>query len=122
MVRSLRVLVADDDERVRSAIIETLEGFGIHAVGVVSGRVAVRLCAGSCPFDVILADVVMGDIGGVQLAEMMNELHPHVPVVLMTGRDSQVENVVDAGAVALFKPFSALLLKRVIDEALEGRG
>ena len=74
--------------------------------------------ASSCPFDVILADVVMGDIGGVQPAETLREVYPTVPVILMTGRDSLVDGVIDAGEMPLFKPFGALQLMRVINDAL----
>lgn len=93
----------------------------MKAASAVSGRAALKLCAGECPFDVVLADVVMGDIGGVQLAETLREAYPNVPVILMTGRDSLVDGVIDEGVVPLFKPFGALLLGRVINDALSLR-
>jgi DNA-binding NtrC family response regulator len=111
-------LVVDDDPAVREAVTDMLKTLGMNAVSAVSGRVALKLCAGRCPFDVVLADVVMGDIGGVQLAETLREAYPAVPVILMTGRDSLVEGVVDAGVIPLYKPFGALVLSRVINEAL----
>jgi len=116
--RTIRVLVVDDNAAVREAVTERLRTFGMNAASAISGRAALKLCAGKCPFDVILADVVMGDIGGVQLAETLREAYPEVPVILMTGRDSLVDGVIDAGVVPLFKPFGALLLRRVIHDAL----
>jgi CheY-like chemotaxis protein len=110
--------VVDDNAAVRDAVTDMLRTFGMSASSAVSGRAALRLCAGKCPFDVILADVVMGDIGGVQLAETLREAYPEVPVILMTGRESLVDGVIDAGMVPLFKPFGALVLRRVINEAL----
>ena len=118
MARTVRVLVVDDDPAIREAVTEMLTTLGMKAGSAVSGRAALRLCAGSCPFDVILADVVMGDIGGVQLAETLREVYPTVPVILMTGRDSLVDGVIDAGVMPLFKPFGALQLMRVINDAL----
>jgi DNA-binding NtrC family response regulator len=121
MARAIRVLVVDDTEAVRDAVTETLTAFGIQAGSVISGRAALKLCAGSCPFDVILADVVMGDIDGVQLAETLRKAYPGLPVVLMTGRDSLVDGIVEAGVVPLLKPFGALQLMRVINDALSHR-
>ena len=110
--------MVDDNPAVREAVAEMLTTLGMKAASAVSGRAALKLCAGKCPFDVILADVVMGDIGGIQLAETLREAYPTVPVILMTGRDSLVDGVIDAGMVPLFKPFGALLLMRVINDAL----
>ena len=118
MARTVRVLVVDDEPAVREAVTDMLRTLGMQAASAVSGRAALKLCAANCPFDVILSDVVMGDIGGVQLAETLREAYPSVPVVLMTGRDSLVEGVIDAGVVPLFKPFGALTLMRVINESL----
>ena len=118
MARTIRALVVDDNPAVREAVTDMLKTLGMKAGSAVSGRAALKLCAGRCPFDVILADVVMGDIGGVQLAETLREVYPTIPVILMTGRDSLVDGVIDAGVVPLFKPFGALLLRRVINDAL----
>ena len=121
MPRTIRVLVVDDTAAVREAVTDMLTEFGMKAGSAVSGRAALKLCAGSCPFDVILSDVVMGDIGGVQLAETLREAYPAVPVILMTGRESLVDGVVDAGVMPLLKPFGALQLMRVINDALAKR-
>ena len=118
VARTIRALVVDDNPAVREAVTDMLRTLGMKAASAVSGRAALKLCAGRCPFDVILADVVMGDIGGVQLAETLREAYPTVPVILMTGRDSLVDGVIDAGVMPLFKPFGALLLRRVINDAL----
>jgi len=118
MARTIRVLVVDDNAAVREAVTGMLTTLGVKAGSAISGRAALKLCAGKCPFDVILADVVMGDIGGVQLAETLREAYPSVPVILMTGRESLVDGVIDAGVMPLFKPFGALQLMRVINDAL----
>ena len=118
MMRSIRILIVDDDPVVRESVTDMLNTLGLQAKSAISGRAALKLCAGLCPFDVVLADVVMGDIGGVQLAETLREAYPAVPVILMTGRDSLVDGVIDAGIVPLYKPFGAVQLVRVINDAL----
>jgi CheY-like chemotaxis protein len=57
--RTIRALVVDDNPAVREAVTDMLRTFGMKAASAVSGRAALKLCAGRCPFDVILADVVM---------------------------------------------------------------
>ena len=79
MARTVRVLVVDDEPAVREAVTDMLRTLGMQAASAVSGRAALKLCAANCPFDVILSDVVMGDIGGVQLAETLREAYPSVP-------------------------------------------
>jgi len=118
MARTIRVLVVDDDPAIREGVTEMLTTLGLKAGSAVSGRAALKLCARGCPFDVVLTDVVMGDIDGLQLAETLREAYPTIPVILMTGRDSLVDGVIDAGVVPLFKPFGALQLMRVINDAL----
>ena len=118
MTRSIRVLVVDDNPAIREGVTEMLTTLGLKAGSAVSGRAALKLCAGGCPFDVVLTDVVMGDIDGLQLAETLREAYPTVAVILMTGRDSLVDGVIDAGVVPLFKPFGALQLMRVINDVL----
>lgn len=118
MARTIRVLVVDDTEAVREAVTEMLTTLGMKAGCAVSGRAALRLCAGSCPFDVIVADVIMGDIDGIQLANTLRKAYPSVPVILMTGCDNLVDGIVDAGVMPLLKPFGALQLTRVINDAL----
>jgi DNA-binding NtrC family response regulator len=121
MERTVRVLVVDDDPAIREAVTGMLTTLGMKAGSAVSGRAALKLCAAGCPFDVILADLVMGDIGGVQLAETLRQAYPLVPVILMTGHESLAGGVIDAGAKPLFKPFGALQLMRVINDALSRR-
>jgi DNA-binding NtrC family response regulator len=119
MVHPIRVLVVDDDPAIRDVVAELLAGFGFQTKVANNGRAALKLIGDARPFDVVLADVVMPDIGGVQLADLLAEKHPELPVVLMTGRDSMVQGVIDAGAVALIKPFTALQLKRIIEDVLD---
>lgn len=96
-----------------------LAGFGIQTTTARSGRTALDLCDGECPFDVVLADVVMPEIGGFELAAILRDQCPQVPVILMTGHDELVDGVVEAGALPLLKPFTTLRLKQIIDDALE---
>ena len=121
MFRQRRVLVVDDQDSVRQAIVDQLALIGIEARTARNGREALQLCEGACDFDAVLADVVMPEIGGVELARRLKEMRPDLPVVLMTGHESQVDGVIDFGSVTLVKPFSSLSLRQIIEEALANR-
>jgi DNA-binding NtrC family response regulator len=115
------VLVVDDQDGVRQAIVDQLALIGIEARTARDGREALQLCQAACDFDAVLADVVMPEIGGVELAGRLKQLRPDLPVILMTGHESQVDGAIDAGSVTLVKPFSLLSLERIIEEALADR-
>ena len=121
MFQSRRVLVVDDQDNVRQVIVDQLAVIGIDTRTARNGREALQICEATCDFDLVLADVVMPEIGGVELARRLKDLCPDLPVVLMTGHESQVDGVIDAGAVTLIKPFSLLSLEQIIEEALTDR-
>ena len=100
MFQPRRVLVVDDQDSVRQAIVDQLALIGIESRTARNGREALQICEATCDFDLVLADVVMPEIGGVELARRLKELRPDLPVVLMTGHESQVDGVIDAGAVS----------------------
>jgi two-component system response regulator FlrC len=119
MVKSTRILVVDDDTDMRDSVVAMLAASGMETACADSARAALAMCVGECPFDVVLSDVMMPGIDGVQFAQMLRDRHPKVRVILMTGRDSIIDSVIDAGAVPLVKPFKPQQLRRVIDDALE---
>ncbi len=116
----LRVLVVDDEDVVR----ELLERFLIKRGYVVSlakdGRAGLELFR-KIPFDLVLSDVRMPGIDGLQLMQAVKELNPRVPVVLISGY-GDVETVVralKAGAENfLSKPVRLEQLEQVVERSL----
>ena len=115
------VLVVDDERDVRETLSAVLSGFGYTATSAANARIALDLWATDGPFDIVLTDISMPDINGILLAEMLREGFPDLPVILMTGRHTLVDRLLEASTVALVKPFTALQLKEVIDDALASR-
>lgn len=116
MARRLHVLLVDDDVDVRESVAVALKTLGFKVDAAATGRQALKLCEGRCRYDIVLTDVVMPEIGGTQLAEMLRQQWPKLPVILMTGRDSMVDHVIEQGVVALMKPFTMQQLWRVMEE------
>ena len=102
----LSVLFVDDEEELVSAVVERLELRGVDAVGVTSGDEALHRLR-ERPFDVVVIDVRMPGIGGLEVLRTINRRHPGVKVILMTGHGSAEDSEVGRrlGAVAyLQKP------------------
>lgn len=83
----LRVLIVDDEEEFVNPLVERLNLRGFEARGVTSGEKALELIASS-GFDVVLLDVKMPGLGGLDLIRSIREQHPGLKVILLTGHTS----------------------------------
>ncbi len=113
---SLRVLVAEDDYLVTKMVEGFLQDLGYRVVGEASNGIeAVELCASSHP-DVILMDIKMPDMDGLEATAQIQACCP-TPVVILTAYETH-ELVEHAGKVGvgayLIKPPSARELERAI--------
>jgi CheY-like chemotaxis protein len=117
-----RVLVAEDDEGMRSAIESALTQDGFDVTTAVDGRSALAL-ARTCEFHLLLADVRMPHMTGLELLPAVKRLKPDLPVLLMTGY-SNVEDALEAmngGAVDyLTKPLDFDALRESVRELTNG--
>jgi DNA-binding response OmpR family regulator len=87
---AIRVLLVDDEQELVSALAERLDLRGFETHGVTDGATALERLR-SEPFDVVLADVRMPGLGGLDLVRTINAERPGLPVVLLTGATSAVD-------------------------------
>jgi signal transduction histidine kinase/ActR/RegA family two-component response regulator len=82
-----KVLVVDDDPRVLQFVASTLEraGYRVHAVGSASEALDRYESAGPDPFRLVLSDVLMPEVNGVDLARRLRGRNPEVRVLFMSG-------------------------------------
>ena len=105
-MESLRLLVVDDEEEFVSTLVERLELRAIDAEGVTRGADALEMLQ-KREFDVILLDVKMPGIGGLEVIKRIKRDHPKTQVILLTGHSSAeaVQEGMAAGAFEyLMKP------------------
>jgi len=100
-----RVLIVDDQREVRKALREAIEtlGFDFEVVDVPSGEEALlELSSGT--FDLLISDVRLPGITGLELLNKIKKLESEIEIILMTGlMDSDVrQEIADAGAAAFF--------------------
>ncbi|MEI8254131.1 MAG: response regulator [Deltaproteobacteria bacterium] len=121
---STRVLVADDDFELRAAVARLLSADGMTVQTARSGsEVLARLAEGGV--DLLVTDVMMPDLGGVQAAAMARTAGQKVPILLMTARHDQwiAESVRKLQFASLIhKPFSSEELVQSAHALLERRG
>ncbi len=116
---TLRVLVVDDEEEFVNALVERLNIRGVDAQGVTTGEEALDRIE-QCSFDVVLLDVKMPKLGGVEVLMQIKARLPELPVVLLTGHGSarNVEMGELLGAFdCLMKPIDIEDLLRVLRQA-----
>ncbi|HET8541763.1 MAG TPA: response regulator [Anaeromyxobacter sp.] len=113
------VLIVDDEVSIVEALSEILtwEGFSVSTAG--NGSLALEELARNT-VDVVLMDVMMPVMGGLDAAQRMNAdpRTAHIPVVLMTA--GPVPEGFD-GSLVVRKPFELAALLRVLRRALERR-
>jgi signal transduction histidine kinase/CheY-like chemotaxis protein len=116
----LRVLVVDDDPRVRDAIGRLLTLAGIETVRAEDGAAALARLREGLDIDLVLADVAMPGLDGPALRERLRTELPSLPVLLMTGHESRPADDDPAadGRAPLRKPVEPAELHAAIRSAL----
>jgi signal transduction histidine kinase len=104
MHASGRILFVEDDELVREAVVRGLEEAGFEVLVAANGERALAMIEAGLEIDVAFSDIVMpGKISGIDLAGILRERRPGLPVVLATGYTDQRATV--PGVQVLAKPY-----------------
>ena len=116
-----RVLVVDDERRMRRVLQILLEQMGVESVAAENGGEALELFAAE-KFDLVLTDLKMPGMSGVELLERVRGLDPDVPVIVLTAHGT-VQTAVAAMKQGAFdyilKPFDVQAIELIIRNALE---
>ncbi len=116
-----RLLVADDEDAQREILRLILEGEGYEVVLAATGRQALKLALAQ-PFDLVLTDLKMPDLSGLELLGELLSAEPRACVILMTAHgsiDSAVEAMRRGAFDYLTKPLERDELLLVLERALE---
>ena len=114
----LHVLVVDDEEGNRESLAMLLAAHDMRVEKSESAKGALVKLSNGISIDLIISDVAMPEMDGVDFARRARELRPNVPLILLTGHDSVVNRVVAQGSIALLKPYDPARLLSLIEEAV----
>ena len=118
------IVLVDDDEAVRSVLRRGLvrAGYEVHEAG--EGGAALKLLA-SAPADLIITDLVMPEMEGIEFIMALRKTHPKLPVIAISGggravgSDNYLNIARACGAVKLLaKPFETEQLLAAMQELL----
>ncbi|WP_407924839.1 response regulator [Devosia aurantiaca] len=108
--KALRILLVEDDALIRYSTADMLESLGHTVVGVGTGRQAMEALSGE--IDLLMTDLGLPDINGLDLVKACRDQRPDLLVVLATG-DHRASEEAD-GSVAVIKPYTSNDLERAI--------
>src|SRR3954463_15539088 len=117
-----RILVVDDQELMRDSLTATLSRAGHEVVACTDGPAAVDRLSGGPRFDLLVTDLKMPKMTGIELLAEAKRLRPEMPVVLMTAF-ATVSTAVEAMKLGAYdyiqKPFDGEEIKLLVDRTLE---
>ena len=120
---SAKILIVDDEEIVIQSCLRILSDCSDVVDSVQDGQAALRKID-ETQYDIVILDIMMPKMDGLEVLQQIKERHPDVDVIMMTGL-SQIQTAVKAMKLGAFdylsKPFDPDELKHVVDRALERR-
>ena len=116
-VPGARILLVEDDQRVRAATVDALEDLDYRPVACESGAEAIKLFD-SREFDLVISDVIMPEMTGPELIRILKARKPQVAVLFVTGYVGEGESEDLIGYELLRKPFTVGALASAVAAAL----
>ena len=112
-----RVLLVDDDRSVLDALGTVIESEGFELVSAADGRQALEKFRLQ-PADIVLLDLHMPAMGGVDALERLRTINPFLPIIIITARSDANPIATAAGVALMQKPLDIPLLLEAMRELL----
>ena len=120
-----RILVIDDDEIMNAMVVQMLKEAGHKAKGATDGRRGLKLLDAQ-PFDLIVTDIVMPEIEGLEMIQVIRTINKTIPIIAISGGgrigpETYLETARMLGANYTFeKPFNKAPFLAAVEKCLEG--
>ncbi|MEE9568417.1 MAG: sigma-54 dependent transcriptional regulator, partial [Candidatus Binatia bacterium] len=118
-----RILIADDEPNIRQGLAEALEDQGYEIEQAPSGEAALELLE-SAPFDLVLVDLVMEEMDGIQVLQEINRQWPQTEVVIITAHgtiETAVKALKEGAYDYLTKPINVKRFRSYVHNILYSR-
>jgi len=120
--RGYRVLIVEDNDDVGMFSTELLEDLGYSVKRVANANAALAILAeDEFSADLVFSDVIMPGMNGVELAGIIRERYPGLPVVLTSGYSNVLAENAHRGFELIQKPYSVEQLSRILRKAMVAR-
>ena len=119
----LKILVVDDEAVIREGLKRILGGAGYLVEAFAQGHLAIERLQTE-PFDLVISDVKMPGMSGIEVLKAIRVLQPQVPIIMITGYstvDTAVEALKNGAVDYIAKPFTPEHLLAKIAQAIEQR-
>ncbi len=122
--KSSTILVVDDEPNIRRVLEAVLSKDGYTVLTAENGRKATEVLTSQSGIDLLITDLIMPDINGIELLSAAREIDSNIAVVMITAHGS-IKSAVDAMRLGAFdyitKPFDLDEIKQVAKNAIERR-
>ena len=111
--RALTILLCEDDMLIRMNMLDIIEDFGHTGLEAGNGAEALELSAQHA-IDMLITDVGLPDISGVELANRLRQINALLPVLFASDHSHIAGVTLDARTAVLQKPFTVDMLGKAI--------
>ncbi|WP_031513505.1 sigma-54-dependent transcriptional regulator [Desulfofalx alkaliphila] len=116
-----KILIIDDEEQMCKALKDAMEEEGYRVITATNGVDGIKLLKDKGP-SLVLLDLVMPQMDGIEVLKVIKEIHPHIPVIISTdyGTNETAMSAMKLGAFDyITKPFDKEELRMVVKNALD---
>jgi len=92
-MKPIHILVAEDDDNIRTGLVDTLESEGYRATPATDGKEAIDLFA-SEEFDLLLLDIMMPEKSGYDVCRVVRSTNEDIPVIMLTAKGEEIDKVI----------------------------
>lgn len=116
-------MAVDDESTILGLVVEVLDELGCEAQAMTRGSDALARIVASPDIDLLITDIRMPGMSGLELAASARRIRPGLPVLFITGYAHEFEHGLDLapGTTLLIKPFSLAKLGAVVRDILVQR-
>ncbi len=117
-----RVLVVDDNADVGDIVRDLLSEIGCRVASASSGHEALGRLSSGESYDLVLSDMIMPGLSGIDLARILRRLHPALPVIMTSGYSAVAQEALEEGFVFLQKPYEMQRLRELVETTFARSG
>ena len=117
MADKLKILITDDSKLLRKKLREELEKLDCDVLEAENGKEAIMRDLTEQP-DGIILDIVMPEVGGVETLQVIKEINPEIPVIMLSsaGTSQKLKQTLELGALDFIqKPYTSEQIKQAVE-------